>query len=149
MYDYIKKDTNLNANNFCFYTAALLMLSEGTPEKTEQTFMKIIIFSDFNLNGMKYGPNISRSLSSVTNSSRYESKEKLRNLKSNPIITVTEPGESLSRRVRSHGNLYINNDDRRGRRRLYDSSAESTTEGDSSQHSAKSMIYLHAATGKG
>lgn len=101
---------------------------------------------DFDLNGMRYGPNISRSMSSVTNSSRYEPKEKLRNLKSTPIITVTRPEESLSRRVRSHGNLYIRDDLGRARRRIYDSSAESTTEGDSSQHSAKSMIYLHAAT---
>lgn len=112
-------------------------------------FILFFSFLDFDLNGLRYGPNISRSLSSVTNSSRYEPKEKLRNLKSTPTITVTRPEESLSRRVKSYGNLYIRDDGGRlgGRRRIYDSSAESTTEGDSSQHSAKSMIYLHAATG--
>lgn len=75
-----------------------------------------------------------------------KSKEKLRNLKSTPAITVTSPDESLSRKVKSQGNLY-SQDDKKGGRKFYDSSAESATEGDSSQHSSKSMIYLHAATG--
>ncbi|KAL0276850.1 UNVERIFIED_CONTAM: hypothetical protein PYX00_004327 [Menopon gallinae] len=96
---------------------------------------------DYDLNGLRYGPSITRSLTSVTPATK---KEKLRNLKSNPVITVTEPEESLSRRVKSHGNLYSHEEPKRGRRRTYDS--ESTTEGDSSQHSSKSMIYLHAAT---
>lgn len=33
------------------------------------------------------------------------------------------------------------------RHSLHESSADSTTEGDSSQHSQKSVVYLHAATG--
>lgn len=48
----------------------------------------------------------------------------------------------------SQGNLYSTDEKKGGRRKNYDSSAESATEGDSSQHSTRSMIYLHAATGK-
>lgn len=86
---------------------------------------------------MKYGTNISRSMSSVTNGSRPSPKERLRSQNSTPLITVT-PQTPLSRRVRSQGNLH---------RKLYDSSADSATEYDS-VNSAKSTIYLHAATGK-
>lgn len=91
-------------------------------------------FADYDINGMKYGANISRSMSSVTNASRPSPKERLRSQNSTPLITVT-PQTPLSRRVRSQGNLY---------KKLYDSSADEYD----SVNSAKSTIYLHAATGK-
>ncbi|KAK6622565.1 hypothetical protein RUM44_002377 [Polyplax serrata] len=102
----------------------------------------------YDLNGVKYGSHVIRSVSSVTqDSKKYSTKQKLRNFKSTPVTSaLSSPNGSLARRVMSHGNLYNQEDKQGGRRKFYDSSAESATEGDSSQHSSKSMIYLHAAT---